>query len=183
MIAPPDFTTPRFLIFKADHVYRGLLQIHLRSFYPHAAIIAVGRIDEARAALGAADFKLVLMGIGAADGDGLDLIARLHAERIPLRHVLVVTARREQRLLAALRSLPIGGFFDTGTEDLARLGVAIDAILAGRRLLEPGHLGADASDFFRLGGVESPADPCRATRFGGHRGMGATIRWPPCGLG
>lgn len=120
------------LILKADQLYADLLRQHVQHEFPHARITLVTSVDAAATVLAAGSPDLLVTGLGAtAEGDVLDLLARRHPRHLGARHVLVVTTRREYRLLAALKSLAVTGVFDTASEAPGQFSVALRSTAAG----------------------------------------------------
>jgi DNA-binding NarL/FixJ family response regulator len=86
---------------------------------------------EALAALRLQPAHLGVFGLTLPDMDGLDLLARLGAERRVFR-ILVVSSRRDERTRQWMRPGRVDGFLDPAREGFASLVQAIRAIGDGR---------------------------------------------------
>ncbi len=124
---------------KADRVYGAALRHSLERVWLSAGVRAVGSLAEARAALAERPVDLLLAGFGLPDGDVLPLLDGTVAER-GWRRVLIVTGRKEERVLALLRAVPIAGVFDPEQEDLAWLLAVLPEVMAGRTYWSPSVL-------------------------------------------
>lgn len=143
------------LILKADRVYAEALRRAVKRVVPAAAIRTVHTIQDAAAALAEAPVDLLLTGVGMPDGGILDFLSVYLVEPRRVSRVLVVTARRDQRIMAGLNGLPIQGVFDPWTEDQQRLRVALRAVVAGAGYWSPSVLERIQRDCL------SPASLCR----------------------
>lgn len=117
----------RVLIIEDDAVLRDGLQVGLRlaGFSPDS----VGSIDDARGALQAARFEVLVLDLMLPDGSGLDLLADLRRARDPVP-VLVLTAR--DRPGDKVRGLDLGADDYLGKPfDLEELAARLRAL--GRR--------------------------------------------------
>jgi DNA-binding NarL/FixJ family response regulator len=122
------------VILKADRVYAECVrQLALRVF-PAARIEIATSVPMAAPLLAAAPIDLFVTGIGVSiDGDVLDLLSRYRQPQPSGRRVLVVSARRDYRELAALRTLAVEGVFDSATEPAEQLTFAMKAVATGAR--------------------------------------------------
>lgn len=120
------------LISKADRLFSDFLCTQVRAVEPGAACTVVNGVAHAKAALELATFDLWITGLSAADGDGLDLIAQAmtHIRRAPA--ILVITTRREPRVITALRTLEVDGVFDSSTDGVENIGCALRLLLVER---------------------------------------------------
>jgi DNA-binding NarL/FixJ family response regulator len=126
------FSDPdEILILKADRLCASILGQAAQRIFPGARFRVAATIDGATAALAAQPVNLLITGLGFLDGDILDLLAEKPAQPRRFRRALVVTGRRELRLLTALKTLPIQGVFDPTTEELEQFEVAIKLVAGG----------------------------------------------------
>lgn len=120
----------RVLIAKADRIYAAALCAAVQSLLPTAVIDCVSRLDDASRCADGKRYDLIVSGIMLSDGDALDwLAAVLQAPHSP--RVMVVTGRRETRVLSALHESRAHGVFDSceyGPDDLRE---ALRMVLAG----------------------------------------------------
>ena len=118
------------LIAKADRIYTEALRGAVQTLVPHATIDCVARIDDASRCAATKAYDLIVSGIMLADGDALDWLAGiLDSPRSP--RVMVVTGRRETRVLSALHDSRAHGVFDScecGPEELRE---ALRLVLSG----------------------------------------------------
>lgn len=133
MSAPP--TEPNLSEVRLILVHRSQLAIEQLaqavSVARFAAEIVVCRTAAAAlAALRARPAHLGIFGLSLPDMDGLDLLARVVAERRVLR-ILVVSSRSDERARQLLRPGKIDGFLDTATTGFAKLVDAIRTVAGG----------------------------------------------------
>lgn len=108
------------LIAKADRIYAAALRAAIESLVPDAEIECVSRLEEAAWQAKHKRYDLIVSGIMLLDGDALDWLASVLASPDSPR-VMVVTGRRETRVLAALHDSRAHGVFDSceyGPEEL-----------------------------------------------------------------
>lgn len=120
----------RFVIAKKDRL--ALDQISEAAAAAHAAA-DIDRCQTGAAALAALhdhSAYLGVFGLSLPDMDGLDLIARVVAERLVFR-ILVVSSRRDERARHLLRPGRIDGFCDPEREGFAGLVEAIRTVAGG----------------------------------------------------
>lgn len=153
-------TTPPIqcvLILKADRLYAEALRQYTLHVFPSAQVQVAWSVETARPILAKEPIDLFVTGVGATlESDVLDLLAQgvAHASRV--RRVLVVTVRREYRVLAALRGLAVDGVFDSATERPGEFVTALRAISDGARywsqsVLDHMHrIGSASTALFRL---------------------------------
>ena len=121
----------RLLIVKADRLYAEILAQQVTEFFRCMDVMIVSRINEARVALASGRFDLILTGVTLLDGDMLDLLSTLAAPTRRVHRVLVVTERKDLRVLETLRALPVDGVFDPSSEGLDAFERAVRAIAGG----------------------------------------------------
>jgi DNA-binding NarL/FixJ family response regulator len=150
------------LILKADRLYADNLRQLVLTILPHATVKHTASIANAALALAKEPVDLLITGVGLSlDGDVLDLLSSHTGPRGRVRRVLVVTAHREGRALAALRTLPIDGVFDSAIESSEQFKAAVRVVISGKRYwsasvldrMHRDHLGPN-SLFRRLTGFE-----------------------------
>jgi DNA-binding NarL/FixJ family response regulator len=122
------------VILKADRVYAECArQLALRVF-PAARVDIATSIAGAAPLLADRSVDLFVTGIGVSiDGDVLDLLSNYVRPPHAGRRVLVISARRDYRELAALRALGINGVFDSATEPAEQLVFAMKLVATGGR--------------------------------------------------
>lgn len=155
----PDFPyISCVLILKADRLHAEALRQYTLRVFPRARVIVALSLELARTALAAHDIDVFVTGAGASlESDVLDLLAQ--CANNPSSHyprVLVVTVRREYRMLAALRALSVDGVFDSAIEPPDQFMTALQAIANGKRywsqtILDHMHrVGSGSTALFRL---------------------------------
>lgn len=128
----------RVVILKADRLYADVLRQSVGRALPFAHTTITSSVIPAEAVLALEQTDLFITGLGEAlEGDALDLIARCKRPPLRVRRVLVVTMRREYRALAALRTLPIDGAFDSAEETPAAFEAALRTVVTGARYWSP----------------------------------------------
>ncbi len=145
------------LILKADRLCAETLRQRTLQVFPAANIRIVASIERATRLLEAARVDLLVAGTEPVrDGDLLDFISACAASRTHARAVLVVTTQCEDRVLAALRTLPIHGVLDSSIDPPEQFVTALNLIAGGGRYWSPNlverlqryHLGPNS--LFRL---------------------------------
>lgn len=126
------------VILKADRLCADTLrQLILRTF-PTARIRIIASVERVARLLKQEPTDLLLGGTEPLrDGDLLDFIATFRPYDPPARHVLVVATHCEDRVLAALRTLPVNGVFDSACDPPDQLLVALRLVLGGTRYWSP----------------------------------------------
>ncbi|MSU60246.1 MAG: response regulator transcription factor [Pedosphaera sp.] len=154
---PACATVENVLILKADRLYAEMLRQHIHHEFPAARITIVASVEAAARVLAAGPNDFLITGLGApVDGDVLDLLVQHRQRRTGTRRVFVVTARREYRVLAALKSLSIEGVFDSAAEPPVRLAAALQVVARGALYWSPSivdHLrrvGSASNAWFRM---------------------------------
>lgn len=126
--------TPRVLILKADRLYAEILRQHAEQVLGRAEVIIVRTVADARNLIGSEPVDLFITGLGdPLEGDAIDLVAQCLQPPRRIRRILVVTTRREYRVFAALRTLPVEGVFDTAEEPSSAFPGVVQAIMEGGR--------------------------------------------------
>jgi DNA-binding NarL/FixJ family response regulator len=121
------------MILKADRLYSEVLRQFTLRVFPRAQVRLVATVEAAATTFAREKVDLFITGLGASlEGDVLELLgSAVLRSRAP--RVIVVTARREYRVLAALRTLAVHGVFDTSTEPPEDFMTALVAVTAGTR--------------------------------------------------
>lgn len=101
---------PAVLILKAERVYAELLGQLVRSILPDADVRLVHSLGAACTSLATCQFDLLLTGALFAEGDVEAWLDRLAKSTHPSRKVLVISVRRELRLLHGLMRRPSAAF-------------------------------------------------------------------------
>lgn len=150
------------LILKADRLYADVLRQLIIAVVPGAVVRHTASVANAAAIMSRQPQDLLVTGAGTSlEGDVLDLLSDCAGNHNRVRHVVVVTAHREERALAALRMLPIDGVFDSAIECSEQFKSALRIVLSGKRYwstsvldrMHREHLGPN-SLFRRLTGFE-----------------------------
>jgi DNA-binding NarL/FixJ family response regulator len=157
MDSTPTPTIRCVLILKADRLYAEALRQYTLHVFPAARVLVAWSVESAKTLLAVEPVDLFVTGAGATlESDVLDLLAQQTSKPSRIQHVLVVTVRREYRVLAALRGLAIDGVFDSASEKPGEFVTALRAISSGGRywsqsVLDHMHrLGSSSTALFRL---------------------------------
>lgn len=138
--------TPALIVEDDPATQRRLASV-VREIQPNADIATASSLAEAYALLESTKFAIALVDIGLPDGDGRELVARLHTchEQIP---VLVISSwGHEDTVLSALRAGAVGYLLKEREDielvlslrSIQRGGAPIDPVIARRILaLLPG---------------------------------------------
>ena len=127
------------LVLKADRIYGVALQRGVECALPGAVVRITCGIVEARTALKERPVDLLLSGFNVTGGDVLPLLCAGVMDR-GWRRALIVTGRKEERVLALLQAAPIAGVFDPDKEDLTRLVAVLPAVVVGGSYWSPSVL-------------------------------------------
>lgn len=153
----PISQTRCVLILKADRLYAEALRQYTLHVFPAARVLVAWSVESARTILSTEPVDFFVTGAGATlESDVLDLLAQRTTKAAREQHVLVVTVRREYRVLAALRGLAIDGVFDSASERPGEFITALRAISAGGRYWSQSVLdhmqrtGSSSTALFRL---------------------------------
>ena len=141
MSSPTAYAVRSVVILEADRLYAEVLSQYVARVFPRAQITQVNLAESAALALAARPADVFIAGISAAmEGDVLDLLWQRVVRPSRETRVLVVTARREYRLLGTLRTLEVDGVFDSATEMPDQLVLALATIAQGSRYWSPSIL-------------------------------------------
>lgn len=145
------------VILKADRLCADTLRQVIARMFPTARIRIVASVARVQRLLAQESTDLLLAGTEPLrDGDLLDYLSTFPEQHPPARHVLVVTTHLEDRVIAALRSLPVQGVFDSSCDPPDQLPAALRMTVGGTRYWSPNlverlqhcHLGPNS--VFRL---------------------------------
>jgi DNA-binding NarL/FixJ family response regulator len=157
MVPNPHSSVRDVLILKADRLCADTLRQCTTQVFPHAHIRIAATVERAARYLEQSAADLLLAGTEPLrDGDLLDFISDSSAPPARARATLVVTHQCEERVLSALRTLPIQGVLDSSIDPPERLVFALGLIATGGRYWSPNlvqrlqefHLGPNS--LFRL---------------------------------
>lgn len=135
------------LIVEDDLATQLRLTSIIRDVEPDAEVVAVATLAEAFAALERSQFAIALVDIGLPDGDGRELVARLHASHEQMPVLVISSWGREDTVLSALRAGAVGYLLKEredielvlSLKSIQRGGAPIDPVIARRILaLLPG---------------------------------------------
>lgn len=126
----------RVVIGKWDALYADALRAACGRAFPAAETLVCRRGAEVLAALRAARADFVLTGLTFVDLDGVDVLQAIGRERLAGR-VFVVSGRKDEHSLQALRTVPFDGFFDPFAENVESLVGALQQVAAGQGYLSP----------------------------------------------
>jgi DNA-binding NarL/FixJ family response regulator len=134
-----DYTFVRtVLILKTDRLCADTLRQYALRLFPLATVKIVASIHRAAGALTSEPIDLLVTGVEAsADGDMLDFLSVCTSNTLRVERVLVVMTQCEDRVVAALRMLPIQGVFDSSTDPPEQLMAAMRLVATGNRYWSP----------------------------------------------
>lgn len=141
MNTPQSLGIRSVVVLEADRLFATVLRQYCERAFPSAHITHVTVGESAALALEAKPADLFVAGVSASlEADVLDLLWRRFCQSPRDRRVLVVTPRREYRLLGTLRSLEVEGVFDSGAEVPDQLALALNTVAEGGRYWSPSIL-------------------------------------------
>lgn len=132
----------RVVILDADRLRADALERATTQAFPAADVSQAASMVQVPAALEGCRGWLLVTSIDIPGADVLSLLVRGAWADGRFEHRLVVTARREQRILLLLASLSLDGIFDPATEGADRFRLALRWIATGRRYVSPAVLDA-----------------------------------------
>ncbi len=157
MDTTPCASVESVVILKSDRLYAEVLRQRVCQEFPRARITLEVSVDGAARTLAAETCDFLVTGLGAAvEGDVLDLLARRGNSHRVARRVLVITARAEFRVLAALKSLGVDGVFDSEAEPPERLQTVLRTVAGGMLCWSPTivehmrRVGSSSNAWFRM---------------------------------
>jgi len=122
------------VILKSDRLYAEMLRHSALHVFPDARVTVATTVEAATSSLRAEPADIFVTGVGASlEGDVIELLAQ-SANQSPLAdRILVVTSRREYRVLSCLRTLEVDGVFDSSRESPDNFASALRAVANGSR--------------------------------------------------
>lgn len=132
----------RIVILDRDHLRATALHRAALQVFAGATVIEAASPGEVTASTVAHRSWLLITSLDIPGIDVLALLARRGWAEERFSHRLVVTARREQRILLLLASDGLDGVFDPASDGVDRFRFALREINEGRRYVSPGVLEA-----------------------------------------
>lgn len=123
------------LVVEDDQVMRQRLVRLLTELDSAVEVTAVGSLGEAYEALAHTEFALALVDIGLPDGDGRELVTRLHHHRQQMPVLVISSWGHEDTVLSALRAGAIG-YLLKEREDIELL-LSLKSIQRGGAPIDP----------------------------------------------
>jgi DNA-binding NarL/FixJ family response regulator len=128
----------QILLLDTDNLRADALRRATSQVFPDAEIRRVHSTFEASKLSTEDPIWLLITSIDIPGADVLYLLANDSWVRGRFLHLMVVTTRREQRILLLLSSFALDGIFDPSSEGIDRFRSALRRIDAGRQYLSPG---------------------------------------------
>lgn len=126
----------RIVVAKWDGLYADALRNACERAFPGTPVQVCRRGADTLAALRLQRADLLLLGLSFVDLDGVDLLQTIVRERLAQR-VMVVSGRKDEHSLQALRVARFDGFFDPYAEDVPALVEALRQVACGQGYLSP----------------------------------------------
>lgn len=124
----------RVVIGKWDALYADALRRGAEAAFPGVPVEVCRAGEAVLAALRARRADLALLGLTFADRDGVEVVRTVAAAGLATR-LMIVSGRKDELSLHALRQTRLDGFFDPLAEDAAKLVPALRAVAEGRGYL------------------------------------------------
>jgi DNA-binding NarL/FixJ family response regulator len=135
---PLDLTRlSRIVVAKWDGLYAESLRAACARAFPETPVELCRSGAAMLAALRSAPADFVLLGLTFVDLDGTDILETIARERLA-RRVFVISGRRDETALRALRHARFDGFFDPFEETAEKLVEALRQVADGRGYISPG---------------------------------------------
>lgn len=131
----------RMVIAKWDALYAEALRSACVQAFPETVAEVSRRGDETLKALRAQPADIAVLGLTFADMDGVDVLEAITRERLATR-TLLVSGRKDEHSLHALRTARFDGFFDPFGENLAQLIDVLRQVADGRGYISPSVRGS-----------------------------------------
>jgi DNA-binding NarL/FixJ family response regulator len=126
----------RVVVAKSDALYADVLRQSSVRAFPEAAVEICRTGEAVLRALRERTADFVLLGLTFSDLDGIDVLQAMNHELLA-RRVIVVSGRRDERSLQALRVARFDGLFDPIDEKPERFVAALQQVAAGQGYLSP----------------------------------------------
>jgi DNA-binding NarL/FixJ family response regulator len=126
----------RVVVAKWDSVYADALRNACVRAFPDTPVEVCRRGEDALRALRENPADLALLGLTFVDLDGVDVLQAIARERLATR-VMVVSGRKDEHSLQALRAVRFDGFFDPLAESPEALVDALQQVASGRGYISP----------------------------------------------
>ncbi len=126
----------RIVVAKWDGLYAEALQRACQRAFPGIAVEGCRTGGEVLATLRRLPADFALLGLTFADMDGVDVLEAIVRERLAAR-VFVVSGRKDEHSLGALRAARFDGFFDPFEEGAEALVGALRQVADGRGYVSP----------------------------------------------
>ncbi len=120
------------LVLKSQRCYSALIRREIQEIFPKARIHVA---QEARSALeicARLPIQLAIVGARTEDLDGLDYIPMLAESPFP-KQIVLLTERKDHRLLRLVDEYRLDGLLDANTEDPYSINAALSEIVRGKR--------------------------------------------------
>lgn len=124
----------RILVLKSDLLYLETVCGLLKTALAGSVVVGACSLSEAQTFLTQAPVDLLLSGLTAVGDNPLGVLREWRTQGW-MRHILVVSGRKEPQVLLDAKAVPVEGIFDSRHEGLDALVVAVRQVLAGGRYL------------------------------------------------
>ncbi|MCC5834618.1 MAG: response regulator transcription factor [Opitutales bacterium] len=121
-----------FLVLKSQRCYSSLIGMEVQKLFPKAWVHCVEDASGALRICAKHPIQLAIVGARTEALDGLDYLPKLIASPYP-RQIVVLTERKDQRLLAFFEKHKLDGFIDANTEDPHSVNKALQKVMQGER--------------------------------------------------
>jgi DNA-binding NarL/FixJ family response regulator len=132
----PLGTISRIVVGESDALHAEALRVACARAFAKAPVEVCRRAGELLPMLRERPADIALLGLAFDDGDGVDVLHAVARERLA-RRVVIVSGRKDEHSLQALRTARFDGFFDPLEEDLDALVAALRQIADGRGYVSP----------------------------------------------
>lgn len=126
---------PVLLVEDEPLICRRLEGLLLQLGYAQEALVFAATLAQAREQLASQPFALALVDLGLPDGNGIDLIAEMHAEDSSLAILVISAWSTEDAILAALRAGATG--YVLKERDDLEVSLSIRSVLRGGAPIDP----------------------------------------------
>lgn len=126
----------RVVIAKWDALYAEALRSACGQAFPEATVEVSCRGGDTLRTLRAQPADIAVLGLTFADMDGVDVLEAITRERLATR-TLLVSGRKDEHSLHALRTARFDGFFDPFGESLSQLMEVLRQVADGHGYISP----------------------------------------------
>lgn len=141
MSSPSDIQ--QILVLDADRLCGAVLARTVSTIFPSARVYCESAPNVAASLLAEESIDFLVVSVRGFDLDVITLLSVWSEREAPRAPVLVVTPDAGSTAVVAVRTLPVGGIFDSSSSDLREFEAACHLVASGSVYLSPAALKLD----------------------------------------